>query len=61
MTKLQVKNNPLIFERLENEQDKEEVQFRLPADVCTQCRALWDQGAVFVKKEKKNSTLIKLK
>lgn len=57
MTKLWVKNNPLIFERLENEQDREEVQFRLPADVCTQCCALWDQGAVFVKKEKKTQHL----
>lgn len=62
MTKLRVKNNPLIFERLENEQNGDEVQFRLPADVCTQCRALWDRAAVFVKKgKKKHNTLIKLK
>jgi len=27
MTKLPVKNNPLIFERLENEQNRDEVQF----------------------------------
>lgn len=56
MTKLRVKNNPLIFERLENEQDREEVQFRLPADVCTQCRAFSDCGAVFVKKGGKKTT-----
>jgi len=35
MTKVLVKNNLLIFERLENEENTAEVQFRLLANFCT--------------------------